>query len=183
MSAEDPDIVTLDSRVVYENRWMKVREDRIRRRDGSESVYGVVDKPDFVIVAPIDAGMVHLVQQFRYPIGARQWEFPQGSWEGAPDADPKAVALGELEEETGLRAGRIVEAGRLYPLYGTVSQGYRIFLASDLTLGSPRLEPEEQDLVSRSVPLAAFEAMILDGEIQDAGTVAAFGLLRLKGLI
>ena len=30
------DIVTLSSRIVYQNRWIKVHEDKIQRRDGSE---------------------------------------------------------------------------------------------------------------------------------------------------
>ena len=183
MTSEDPDIVTLGSTTVYENRWMRVREDRIRRRDGSLSIYGVVDKADFVIVAPIDDGMVHLVQQFRYPIGQRQWEFPQGGWEGQPDADPLDLARGELEEETGLRAERMTEAGRLYPLYGAASHAYRIFLATGLSQGQRRPELEEQDMITQAFSFAAFEAMILEGVIQDAGTVASYGLLRLKGLI
>jgi hypothetical protein len=61
---------------------MKIRENQIRRRDGSVGIYGVVDKSDFVIIVPIQDGIVHLVQQYRYLIGRCQWEFPQGSWEG-----------------------------------------------------------------------------------------------------
>jgi ADP-ribose pyrophosphatase len=178
-----PDVTTVRSRIVYENKWMKIREDQIRRRDGSLGIYGVVDKPDFVIIVPVQNGIVHLVQQYRYPIGRRQWEFPQGSWEAEPHADPLALARGELEEETGLLAGDIREAGHLYPLYGTVSQSYRIFLATDLRPGRRHLEPEEQDLVTKGFPLADLETMILNGIIQDAGTVASFGMLRLKRMI
>ena len=55
MSADDSsDIETLGTRVVYENRWMRVREDAIRRRDGSEGIYGVVEKPDFVVIVPVE---------------------------------------------------------------------------------------------------------------------------------
>jgi len=177
------DVATISSRVAYENRWTRVREDRIRLRDGSESIYGVVEKANFVIVAPICKGMVHLVQQYRYPIGSRQWEFPQGSWEGCPDATPSDVARGELLEEAGIIAGNIVEAGQLYPLYGLTTHSYRVFLATDLTVGKPEREHSEQDMTSRAFSLAEFERMIVHGEIRDAGTVASFGLLRLKGLI
>ena len=183
MSETDPDIATVSRRTVYENRWMRVHEDEIRRRDGSPGIYGVVEKSDFVIVVPIDNGRVHLVQQYRYPIGRRQWEFPQGGWEDRADACPADVARGELEEETGLIAGEMTEIGRLFPLYGTVTQSYRIFLATKLRQGRLELAREEQDLVSRSFLLSEVEAMILDGTIQDAGTVASFGMLRLKGLV
>lgn len=45
-------IRTVSSREVYRNAWMSVREDDIRRPDGSEGVYGVVDKPDYALVIP-----------------------------------------------------------------------------------------------------------------------------------
>lgn len=183
MSDADADITTVSRTTVYENRWMRVHEDEIRRRDGSRGIYGVVEKSDFVIIVPIEDGRVHLVQQYRYPIGRRQWEFPQGGWEDKADACPTEVARGELAEETGLIADEMTEIGRLFPLYGTVTQSYRIFLATKLRQGRLELAPEEQDLVTRPFPLSEVEAMILDGTIQDAGTVASFGMLRLKGLV
>jgi hypothetical protein len=45
---------TLSSRVVYQNRWMSVREDQIERLDGSRGIYSVVDKPTAVIIIPLD---------------------------------------------------------------------------------------------------------------------------------
>jgi ADP-ribose pyrophosphatase len=100
MSADDDlDIETLGTRCVYENRWMRVREDAIRRRDGSEGVYGIVEKPDFVVIVPVEEdGRIHLVQQYRYPVGT-------------PGADPADMARGELQEETGLIAARMVHNG------------------------------------------------------------------------
>jgi hypothetical protein len=47
---ESINIETTSTRLVYENRWMRVREDTIRRRDGSIGIYGVVEKPDFVVI-------------------------------------------------------------------------------------------------------------------------------------
>jgi ADP-ribose pyrophosphatase len=49
-----PDIRTTATRVVYENRWMRVREDAIVRQDGSPGIYGVVEKADFAIIAPVE---------------------------------------------------------------------------------------------------------------------------------
>jgi len=65
------EIKTLGSRRVYENRWMKVREDRIVYPDGSESIYGVVEKNDAALIfAMDDEDGVYLVEQFRYPVGS-----------------------------------------------------------------------------------------------------------------
>ncbi|MDN3563134.1 NUDIX domain-containing protein [Paeniroseomonas aquatica] len=184
MADDSADIETIGSRVAYENRWMRVREDVIRRRDGSEGIYGVVEKPDFVVVVPAeDDGRLHLVQQFRYPVRARHWEFPQGSWEAAPEMDPLEVARGELQEETGLRAEHMSYAGHLFQGYGYSTQGYHIFLASGLSRGAASPEAEEQDLVARAFAASEVERMICEGEIRDATTVATLGLLRLKGLL
>jgi 8-oxo-dGTP pyrophosphatase MutT (NUDIX family) len=99
--------VTLSSRIAYENRWTRLREDRIRHADGSEGIYGVVERSDFVVVVPWQDGQVTLVEQYRYPVGARIWEFPMGMWEQAPGTDPVVLAAAELREETGLIAGHM----------------------------------------------------------------------------
>lgn len=72
------DIKQLDSKVVYQNKWMTVREDKILRPSGAEGIYGVVDKPDCAAILAIDNGMIHLVQQYRYTVGQRCWEIHKG---------------------------------------------------------------------------------------------------------
>ncbi len=62
---------TIGTREVYRNAWMTVGEDTVRRGDGSEGIYGVVDKPDFALIIPQDAGDLWLVEQYRYPVGRR----------------------------------------------------------------------------------------------------------------
>lgn len=181
---EGADIQAVGTKVVYENRWMRVREDAVRRRDGSEGIYGVVEKADFVVIVPVeDDGRMHLVQQFRYPVGGRYWELPQGSWEATPNADPLALARGELEEETGLVAEEMTYGGHLFQGYGYATQGYHVFLAKGLRHNGARLEVEEQDLVTCAFNVSEVERMVLEHEIKDATTVAALGLLRLKKLL
>lgn len=176
MTTNDP-IKVRASRVVYENPWMRVREDSIVRSDGSAGIFGVVEKPDFALVVPVDADGVWLVEQFRYPVGGRYWEFPQGSWEGRPDVDPVVLAEAELREETGLRAGRLEHLGRLYTAYGYSNQGCQVFAATDLVAGSPQLSVEEQDLVARRFSHAEWADMLLDGVVQDVSSLAAWALL------
>jgi hypothetical protein len=66
---------------------------------------------------------------------------------------------------------------------GCSNQGYHIYLATDLSRTSRRLDQEEEDLVTASVSLEEFESMILSGVIMDATTVNAYGLAKLKGAI
>lgn len=177
------EIRMLETRQVYRNRWMTVREDAVERPDGSQGIYGVVEKPDFAVIIPLDSdGSVHLVEQYRYPVKARFWEFPQGSWEERPDTDPITLARGELLEETGLLADDMLHIGHLFECYGYSNQGYNVFLARGLRQASGRLDPEEQGLIARRFPIGDFITMITTGRIKDSATVAAFGLLQLKGL-
>jgi ADP-ribose pyrophosphatase len=174
-----PEIVATASNVVYRNRWMTVREDRVRRADGNEGIYGVVEKRDFAVVAAIESDRVYLVQQFRYPVGARYWELPQGSSE-KDDLDPARLAAAELREETGLEARSMTHVGHLFVAYGYSMQGYDLFLARELEQLDVRLDAEEHGLVARAFHIRELEDMIGAGVIKDAATVAAFGLLRLK---
>ncbi|MGX9964595.1 NUDIX domain-containing protein [Roseomonas sp. F4] len=183
LADETPDIETVTTREVYRNAWMTVREDLVRRRDGSTGIYGVIEKTNFVtVVAQHADGALQLVQQYRYPLRRRHWEFVQGRW-GPAGTAPLEAARHELLEETGLRAAEWHHAGFLNLAAGSMTQGYDIFLATGLTQGAAMPELEEQDLVTRAVPRAEFERMLLSGEIEDATTVASFGLLRLKGLL
>jgi len=171
---------TLSSRLVYENRWMRVREDDIERDDGSRGVYGVVDKPDYVVIIPIDSAGLHLVEQFRYPVGARYWEFPQGSWEAVPDVAPDELARAELAEETGLRAGHLRNLGHLFGAYGFCSQRFHVYVATDLEQGEPARAPEEQGMRVARFDEHEVHAMIRDGAIRDAPSIAAYGLHLLS---
>ena len=170
---------TLDSRQVYANAWMSVREDDVRRFDGSPGIYGVVDKPDYALIIPLDEDRVHLVEQYRYPVGARRWEFPQGTAPDQAKADPAALAAQELREETGLVAGRLRLLGMLDVAPGMSAQRGRVFLATDLVAGRPEREHTEQDMRSAWFTRAAFDEMARHGELCDAQSLAAYALLLL----
>lgn len=177
------EIKTLESKIVYQNKWMRVREDRILRPSGTEGIFGVVEKADFVVIIPIDAGHIHLVEQYRYPVRGRFWELPQGTWEDNADADATLIAAGELREETGLIAHTMTYVGHQYLAYGYSNQGYHIFLATDLEQQTTELDAEEEGLITQKYTLAEFETMITSEIIKDATSVNAYGLAKLKGFI
>ncbi|WP_093413613.1 NUDIX domain-containing protein [Saccharopolyspora flava] len=167
------------SREVYANPWMTVREDGVRRDDGSDGIYGVIDKPDYALVIPLDGDRVHLVEQFRYPLGMRRWEFPQGTAPNRADVEAGELAARELREETGLRAATMHELGPLDVAPGMSSQRGRVFLATGLTEGAHEREHEEQDMRTAWFSRTDFEKMIHAGEVTDAQSIAAYALLLL----
>ncbi|WP_229070153.1 NUDIX hydrolase [Actinoplanes sp. DH11] len=169
----------LSTRVVYSNPWMTVREDEIRRPDGSDGIYGVVEKPDFALVLPRWEKGFWLVEQFRYPVGRRAWEFPQGSWGAGAAGEQTELARRELAEETGLRAADLTHLGHLYEAYGYSTQGFDVYLATGLAEGEPDREPTEQDMIHRAFTDAEITAMIRSGAMVDAPSLAALTLYHL----
>lgn len=172
--AGDPIIQRISSRIVYQNPWMQLREDVIERPDGSRGIYSYVDKPDFALIIPVERDGFHLIEQYRYPVAHRSWEFPQGTLPNREDADPTELARRELAEETGLRARDTHRLGYLHSAKGMSSQAFTVFIAEGLEAGQHAREHEEQDMRQRWFTQADLEAMIRDGTITDAPTVAAY---------
>jgi len=164
---------------VYANAWMTVREDTFQRADGTAGLYGVVDKPDYALIIPLRPNQVHLVEQFRYPLGVRSWEFPQGTAPGRAPIAPRALAARELREETGLRAARLTPLGTIAVAPGMSSQRGAVYLATDMTTGAHEREHEEQDMRSSWWGRTDFDSAIGAGDIIDAQTLAAYTLLLL----
>jgi 8-oxo-dGDP phosphatase len=170
----------VSTRTVYRNRWLSVREDEVRRPDGSAGLYSVIDKPDFALVIPAEPDGFHLVEQYRYPVGGRYWEFPQGTSSLEVVLPPEELARAELAEETGLRASRLELLGHLHCAYGMSSQGFDVFLATGLSPGPVAREASEQDMRQRRVTRAEFDELVRTGGITDDSTLAAYALLLVR---
>jgi len=159
-----------------------VREDIIERANGERGIYGVIDKDPACIIIPLESTpegeFIYLVSQFRYTVGGRFMELPQGGWE-LTDADPEEMARGELREETGLNADHMTQLTTLQIGYGVMNQKHHVYLAEGLTQGEHSRDAEESDLEVHRVSVAEFEAMIVDGTIVDNCSVSAWGVYRL----
>ncbi|WP_028065467.1 NUDIX domain-containing protein [Solirubrobacter soli] len=164
------------SRVVYENRWMRVHEDITELSDGSAGLYGWIEKRPGTVIVPVDDDGVWLVEQYRYLVGERMWEFPQGSFEDGEVAAEELARM-ELAEETGLRAGRMENLGRLFYAYGIANQPFHVWRATELTQGDMAPEPTEAGIVARRFPVAEVERMVDENVIQDAASIAAWHLV------
>lgn len=171
-------IERLASREIYRNSWLSVREDDIRFPNGATGIYSVVDKPDYALVMPYDGDRFRLVEQFRYPLGVRCWEFPQGT--AAEELEPVELAERELREETGLRAASFEALGRIDTVPGMTSQRGWVFLATGIVEGEHDREPEEQDMRDAWFARDDVEQMIRSGVIADAQSLAAYSLFLLR---
>jgi 8-oxo-dGTP pyrophosphatase MutT (NUDIX family) len=168
----------LSMRPIYENPWIRVREDQVLRPDGSPGIYGLVHfKNIAVAVVPIDAeGRVILVGQHRYTFDRYFWEVPEG---GCPigEETPEQTAVRELREETGYSAARWDPLGTLELSNSCTDETGHLYLARDLTPG-PQEQEETESITVRHVDFAEAWSMAMDGRITESLTVAALARAR-----
>jgi 8-oxo-dGTP pyrophosphatase MutT (NUDIX family) len=163
---------TLKTRVVYDNPWIRVREDDVIRPDGEPGIYGVVHYKNRAIgILPIDdEGYTWLVGQYRYTLDSYSWEIPEGG--GAEGEDPLEAAKRELREETGLDARTWRTLARAHLSNSVSDEAAIIFLATDLIPGEAEPEGTEKLELMR-VRFDEALRMVIDGEITDSMSVIA----------
>ncbi|GAN00006.1 ADP-ribose pyrophosphatase [alpha proteobacterium U9-1i] len=156
----------------FANDWFKIDTHAVIHPGGAEGTYSVIRIRRLAVgVLPIGAdGRVHLVGQWRFPLGRYSWEMPEGGAE--PDEAPLMCAVRELKEETGLRAGELREVLEMDMSNSLTDERCIIFLATDLTPGEASPEPTEV-LKRRTTSFTELLDRVVDGRIRDSMTVAA----------
>lgn len=170
----------LNSKIKYDNRWIRVEEHDVINPTGGKGNYGKVHFRNIAVgVVPIDDdGNTWLVGQYRYPLDQYSWEIPEG---GCPIGEQELeAAKRELKEETGLKAENWEELLRIHTSNSVSDERGVVFLAKNLTQGETDFE-ETEDLKIKKLPLSKAIQMVMDGEITDSISMAA--LLKLKVLM
>ncbi|MGO4595993.1 NUDIX domain-containing protein [Terrabacter sp. 2RAF25] len=176
-----------DSRVVYENPWIRVSEDAVSRPDGTAGIFGVVElrQPAVFVVALTEGDEVVLLTVDRHTVG-RSVEVPAGGTDGE---DPLVAARRELAEETGLAAREWRQVGAMNALNGVCRALEVVFLATGLEPApgyhgddgrSARERAAEGIGGVRLVPVAELLDLVRDGTITDGETIAALMLALLE---
>ena len=162
-----------ESKVAYENPWIRITEHDATAPTGAAAFYGVVGFKNYALaVLPIDGdGSVVLVGQHRFPFADYSWEIPEGG--GPKDEDPLAGAQRELAEEADLAAGEWREILRVQ-LSNSVTDELAIgYLATDLRPASGAVHADDtEDIAMVRVPFREALQAAIDGHIRDALTVA-----------
>jgi 8-oxo-dGTP pyrophosphatase MutT (NUDIX family) len=163
---------TKSSRTVYQNSWIRVREDQVIRPDGGPGIYGVIEiRPSIGVVAINERDEVVLVGQWRYTVNRYSWEIPRGGSHPG-ESDMLQVARRELAEEAGVHAMRWEALGPVDVCNGVADDVQSLFLATDLSFTERKLDPEE-DIAVQWKPFSEAVEMALDGRITEVCSVAA----------
>jgi 8-oxo-dGTP pyrophosphatase MutT (NUDIX family) len=160
----------------YENAWIRVEHHEVLTPAGAPGIYGTVHFKNYATgVVPIDeSGNVILVGQYRFPLNAYSWEIPQGG--GLFTASTLDSAQRELREECGTKANSWIEILGMDLSNSVSDERATVFLAWDLTEGTPEPEDVEQLQVTR-IPFWQAVERVKRGEIRDSITIA--GLFRV----
>ncbi|MFP5319525.1 MAG: NUDIX hydrolase [Acidimicrobiia bacterium] len=169
----------LSERTVFEGSLVSVAVATFEGPDGTFE-RDVVHHPGAVDVVPLldDGRTVVMVRQYRAAIDADVLEIPAGKRD-VQEEPPEVTAHRELEEEIGMRAGRMELLARFLNSPGFCDEESWVFLARDLTATANSLQGvEEQHMTVEEISLDDVPRLIASGDLVDAKTIIGLLLAR-----
>jgi len=168
------DVKLLESRELYRGKIIDLFVDRVKLPNGNVCELEMIRHPGAAAVVPVDADRnVVLVRQYRYAASGWLYEIPAGKLDEGED--PAVCAAREIEEEVGLRPGRLIPMGWIWTTPGFTDERISLYLATELVPSKQSLQPDEVLSVER-MPFDEAVDLARRGEIRDAKSVCA--LLR-----
>src|SRR5437868_5244959 len=137
----------LSNETIYSGKVFDVSVAEIREND---SVYKreIVRHHGSAVIIPVFAdGTIALVRQYRHAAREYLLEIPAGTL--SEGEAPEIGAARELEEEIGVRAGKIEKLSEFYVSPGFLTEKMNLFLATDLTESVQNLDEDEFLVVER----------------------------------
>ena len=173
----------LTDTALISQRWLEVREQRVRLANGHEiDAFHLIHGPSWagVLCLTADAQVV-LVRQYRHGLGGASLELPAGVIE--PSEAPMDAARRELREETGFSADDVSPLLLAVPEPArNTTRAHFFFARGAVRIADLELDySEELEVVLVSVP-ELFE-LIEQGQIMHAAHIGAILLAARRGLL
>jgi ADP-ribose pyrophosphatase len=150
---------------------IQIDREMVTLPNGRSVELDVVHHPGASAVVPfVSDAEVLLIRQYRHAVGGYILEVPAGKLD--PGDTPDACAHRELEEEAGMRAGRMVKLGSVLTTPGFTDEVIHLYAAFDLTDVGTRHEADE---VIEVLQVSLDEALDLvwRGELRDGKSALA----------
>lgn len=164
---------------IYQGRAFGVERLHMRLPDGAVRPYDLVQHSGSVTIVPLDEhGNLLFVRQYRIGVGEELLELPAGVLND--NEDPRACAVREVREETGMAAGELRLLGDFYLAPGYSSERMYIYLATGL-YPAPLEQDVDEFLQVQPIPASAALRLAQQGSLRDAKSLAAL-LLALPHL-
>lgn len=164
-------IKVLSTRKLHRGRSFAFETEEVTLPNGRQTSFDLVRHPGSTVIVPLHAdGAITLTYQYRHPMRDFVYEIPAGTLE--PGEDPQVCAGRELEEETGFRAGELISLGEILIVPSYSDEVCFAYLAGKLSPTQQNLD-EDEIIQVETRPAAEVLAMISDGRISDALSIAA----------
>ncbi len=161
---------TVRKNLVYKGKIITLYCDDALGSDGKACTREYVAHGGGACVLYEEDGKVAFVRQYRYPYGEETLEIPAGKIDqGEP---PENTALRELEEEAGVKAGRLELMHVMYPSPGYTNEKIYVYRAYDGERVNAHLD-EDEFLDVEWYDREEIERLLSAGKINDAKTLIA----------
>lgn len=165
------------TKTIYENKWIKLREDEVVQPDGEDSIYTFLEMGGFsVVIAEDGDGGVFLIEEYRYPIKKEVWQLPMGII--GKDESPIENAKKELKEEAGLTAESWEEIGEFYPCSGKINASVHVFLAKNLDTSNTGINQDGDESIwsLKKASIIEIKEMIKENKIKSGEALSALNI-------
>lgn len=173
----------LSEEIPFENRWVRVRLQRVRLPNGREYDYSVVDRPaqGVGVLLMDEAGNFLMEREYRHAIGQTVWQLPGGLMD---ESEPPVVsAQRELREETGYEADEWLDLGLFYDNPGLGNASSRLFLARQPHHRANPDWDEAEAVEMHWVSQAWLRQAVAEGQIVDRVVLAGLAFLWSRNLL
>jgi 8-oxo-dGTP pyrophosphatase MutT (NUDIX family) len=168
----------LGSEIVYENKWYRLRRDKVLTPDKKQGEYNVIEAADGAFVIALDNNEnVQLIRKYRYATDTYSLEVPAGGIN--PDEQPLDAAKRELQEELGMRADSWQSVGRFQAENAYINNFVHVFIARDLDYVGQHDQLAEGINKTEKMPYKDVLQLIKNGEITDSQSMSALFLAAL----
>jgi ADP-ribose pyrophosphatase len=168
--------------IAFRDQYVLILRDAVRYIDGSLGTYIRAVEPSpaspGVVVLPLWQGKVLIIRHFRHATRSWHLEIPRGA---GLALDARESAQRELAEEIGASGVRLIELGEIYPDTGLTNSRVALFYAEVDSYDAPEAMEGITEILP--TPVAQFEEMIRNGELEDGFLLAAYARAKARELI